>query len=413
MFFFCFFCFFQATILQLPRIFVKDDAQAADAAGGAAAAAGARPAKPVAARLELEGEKRLPEGASWRFGEPGDEACRMGGTGWYRQVTITEKEGGVERKTNLTLPSYVWVGGETAKWPQAAEGETVAAFLCLFGMSDPPQRKSYFLLRVCFLWEGEYTGREVWQKLHRGGDIHQVGGYDPPPSVGDATAEWIRQYAPKGGRPGKGQTKRGPDVVVVEPDAPPPLRGKGQTPAPKPSPKPSKVAKVAAAQPPHEALDVEALGASVATHVTDACQVLVEQAAPTGVEAALAKGRSADHRSALAKAEKAQGNTQRALDQALNLAAKRGEEVEAMREALREAQEGRRKAEVEVAQLRVEVEGQRRRGDDLGQRLGVAEAQVRSLTSTLCASFGAQQAQQGLAPQGLQSQGSGSRSGSQ
>ena len=23
--------------------------------------------------------------------------------------------GGVERKTNLTLPSYVWVGGETAK----------------------------------------------------------------------------------------------------------------------------------------------------------------------------------------------------------------------------------------------------------------------------------------------------------
>ena len=75
----------------------------------------------------------------------------------------------MERKTNLTLPSYVWVGGETAKWPNAAEGETVAAFLCLFGMSDPPQRKSYFLLRVCFLWEGEYTGRKVWQKLHRGG----------------------------------------------------------------------------------------------------------------------------------------------------------------------------------------------------------------------------------------------------
>ena len=204
----------------------------------------------------------------------------------------------------------------------------------------------------------------------------------PPPSVVDATADWVRQYAPKGGRPGKGQTKRGPDVVEVEPDAPPPLRGKGQTPAPKPSPKPSKVAKVAAAQPPHEALDVEALGASVATHVTDACQVLVEQAAATGVEAALAKGRSADHKSALAKAEKAQGNTQRALDQALNLAAKRGEEVEAMREALREAQEGRRKAEVEAAQLRVEVEGQRRRGDDLQQRLGVAEAQVHILTAS-------------------------------
>ena len=131
---------------------------------------------------------------------------------------------------------------------------------------------------------------------------------------------------------------------MVEPDAPPPLRGKGQTPAPKPSPKPSKVAKVAAAQPPHEALGVEALGASVATHVTDACQVLVEQAATTGVEAALAKGRSADHKSALTKAEKVQGNTQRALDQALNVAAKRGEGVEAMREDLREAEEGRRKA---------------------------------------------------------------------
>ena len=394
--------------MQLPRLFVKDNAQAAEAAGGAAEAAGAWPAKPVAAGVELEGGKRLPEGASWRLGELGDEACRMGGTGWYRQVTIPEKEGGVERKTNLTLPSYVWVGGETAKWPNAAEGETVAAFLCLFGMSDPPQRKSYFLLRVCFLWEGEYTGREVWQKLHRGGGIHQVGGYDPPPSVVDATDERIRQYASKGGRPGK-QTKRGPDVVVVEPDYHPSLRGKGQTPAPKPSPKPSKVPKVAA-RPPSEALDVEALAASVATHVTDACQVLVEQAAATAVEAALAKGRSADHKAASAKAEKVQGNTQRALDQALNLAAKRGEEVEAMREALREAQERRRKAEVEAAQLRVEVGGQRRRGDDLQQRLGVAEAQVRSLTSTLSASFGAQQR---LAPQGVRSQGSGSRSGSQ
>ena len=84
-------------------------------------------------------------------------------------------------------------------------------------------------------------------------------------------------------------------MVVVEPDAPPPHRGKGPTPSPKPSPKPLKVAKVAA-QPPPEALDVEALGASAATHVTDACEVLVEQAAATGVQAALAKGRSADHK---------------------------------------------------------------------------------------------------------------------
>ena len=85
--------------------------------------------------------------------------------------------------------------------------------------------------------------------------------------------------------------------------------------APTPHSKPLKVVKVAA-QPPLEALDVEALGASVATLVTDACQVLVEQAAVTGVEAALAKGRAADHKSASAKAEKVQGNTQRALDQA-------------------------------------------------------------------------------------------------
>ena len=155
---------------------------------------------------------------------------------------------------------------------------------------------------------------------------------------------------------------------------------------------------------------MEALGASVATHVTDACPVFVEQAAATGVEAALAKCRSADHKSALAKAEKVQGNTQRALDQALNLAAKRGEEVETMRGALREAEEGRRKAEVEAAAVREEVEALHRTGDDLQQRLGVAEAQVCTLTSTLTASF---TAQQGLGPPGVQSQGSGSRSRSQ
>ena len=90
----------------------------------------------------------------------------------------------------------------------------------------------------------------------------------------------------------------------------------------------------------------------MATHVTDAGKVLVEQAAATGVEAALAKGRSANHKSALANAEKVQGNTQRALDQALDLAAKRGKEVETVRGALREAKEGRRKAEVEAAALR-------------------------------------------------------------
>ena len=53
--------------------------------------------------------------------------------------------------------------------------------------------------------------------------------------------------------------------------------------------------------------------------------------------------------------------------------------------ALKEVEEGRQKAEPEAAQLRVEVEELRRRGGDLQRRLGVAKAQVRSLTSTLSA----------------------------
>ena len=105
--------------------------------------------------------------------------------------------------SNLTLPSFVWVGGGTAKWLNAAQGETVAAFLCLFGMSDPPQRKSYFLLRVCFLLQGEYMGREVWQKLHKGGDIHQVGGYDPPPFCGGGHCRMGLAICTQGGKAGK------------------------------------------------------------------------------------------------------------------------------------------------------------------------------------------------------------------
>ena len=148
--------------MQVPRLFVKDEPQAAEAAG-------ARPAKPVAARVELEGEKRLPEGASWRWGEPRDEACRMGGTGWYRQVTITERGGGVERKSNLTLPSYVWVGGETAKWPNAAEGETVAAFLCLVGMSDPPPKEKLFSFEGVFFVGGGVYGEGSVAEVAQGG----------------------------------------------------------------------------------------------------------------------------------------------------------------------------------------------------------------------------------------------------
>ena len=33
----------------------------------------------------------------------------------------------------LTLPSYVWVGGETAKWPNAAEGERLRLFCVCLG----------------------------------------------------------------------------------------------------------------------------------------------------------------------------------------------------------------------------------------------------------------------------------------
>ena len=160
--------------MQLPRLFVKDEAQAAEAAGEAAEAAGARPAKPVVARVELEGGKRLPEGAPWRWGEPADEACRMGGTGWYRQVTIIEKEGGLERKTNFTLPSYVWAGGETAKWPNAAEGETVAAFLCLLGMSETPPKE------ILFPFEGVFFGGGGVYREGSVAEAAQGGGGHPP-----------------------------------------------------------------------------------------------------------------------------------------------------------------------------------------------------------------------------------------
>ena len=77
------------------------------------------------------------------------------------------------------------------------------------------------------------------------GGIHEVGGYDAPQSVCEATASWAPSYAPKG----KSPTKRGAEVVVVEleagpppalrvrPPPPPPTRERGQggSPAP-PSP---------------------------------------------------------------------------------------------------------------------------------------------------------------------------------
>ena len=75
----------------------------------------------------------------------------------------------MEKKTNLTLPSYVWVWGGNGQVAECRRGGNGCGFFVFVWDERPPQRKSYFLFRVCFLWDGEYTGREVWQKLHRGG----------------------------------------------------------------------------------------------------------------------------------------------------------------------------------------------------------------------------------------------------
>ena len=66
----------------------------------------------MAARAELEREKRLPEGAARWWGELADEAYRMGGTGWYRRVTITEKQrgGGEEDQPHPPLLCMGWGG---------------------------------------------------------------------------------------------------------------------------------------------------------------------------------------------------------------------------------------------------------------------------------------------------------------
>ena len=75
----------------------------------------ARAAKAVAARaelgLEVEAAKKLPAGGGWSWVETVDEACRQGGTGWYK-VTIPDKEAGVEGKeTSPSPPMSGWVGG--------------------------------------------------------------------------------------------------------------------------------------------------------------------------------------------------------------------------------------------------------------------------------------------------------------
>ena len=100
-------------------------------------------------------------------------------------------------------------------------------------------RKKKILLRVCFIDEasGEYTGREVWQKLHKGGDINHVAGYEAPKSVCDATAtcEWVQSYAPmtrgegppsiqSGGLGWWSLSRMPPPPLRVRPPPPPPSR---------------------------------------------------------------------------------------------------------------------------------------------------------------------------------------------
>ena len=88
------------------------------------------------------------------------------------------REGGGGGEEDQPHPPLLCVGwGGNGQVAECHRGGNGCGFFVFVWDERPPQRKSYFLLRVFFLWEGEYTGREVWQKLHRGGDIHQVGGY--------------------------------------------------------------------------------------------------------------------------------------------------------------------------------------------------------------------------------------------
>ena len=61
----------------------------------------------------------------------------------------------------------------------------------------------------------------------------------------------------------------------------------------------------------------------------------------------MAKGRAANHKSALARPKRSRATLSvPCVDKALNMANKRGEELETVRGALNEAGEGRQKAEV-------------------------------------------------------------------
>ena len=159
--------------MQLPRLYNKE---AKDAAAGPAP----KTTKTLAIREETGREvyktKTMLEGRAWRWMEPRSEACRMGTLAWSKQWPFRRRRGG--QKTNVA-PTYVFVSAEKTLpgWPDVGEGESMVCFLCLFGMVDPPVRKTHFLLLTFYADNitNVYTGREVPYKLHGGGG-YCVGG---------------------------------------------------------------------------------------------------------------------------------------------------------------------------------------------------------------------------------------------
>ena len=153
----------------------------------------------------------------------------------------------MERKTNLRLPSFVWVGGETAKWPNAVEGGTVAAFLRLFGMIDPPKRKKFFSSGFASLMKhrgGTPVGK-CGRSCTGGGASTRLGGMRPPDLCVIPLPHGLGRMRPRG--EGPPSIRSGGLRWWSLRRMPPPLpRGK----APTSSPKPSKVATVAAQPPP-------------------------------------------------------------------------------------------------------------------------------------------------------------------
>ena len=86
---------------------------------------------------------------------------------------------------------------------ECRRGGNGCGFFVFVWNERPPPKEILFPFEGVFLWEGEYTGREVWQKLRRGGGIHQVGGYDPPPFCGGRHCRLGSAICTQGGKAGK------------------------------------------------------------------------------------------------------------------------------------------------------------------------------------------------------------------